>query len=168
MTEAVTSDDSAEGPMHFTSPWNSSFSFSGIRSCPIACKTRVRKKGIKKLTCRKSPSNMALITNLYRQSSCHMNHTPSWRNFHAMMKLPALAFCIQGELRPKLSTAQPLQLQAALAQGGFTLNSSRNLNSSSAFSAHLASSINTELLLGHVRAREARRVVFFQPFPTRR
>lgn len=40
MTEAVSSDDNAEGPMHFTSPWNSSFSFSGIRSCPIACKKK--------------------------------------------------------------------------------------------------------------------------------
>lgn len=139
MAEAVTSDDSAEGSMHFTSPWNSSFSFSGIRSCPIACKKSKKEKNQENSLQKKTPSNMAFITDLYRQSPWHMNHTACWRNFQALMKLPALAFCIQGELRPKLSTAQPLQLLAALAQGSFTVNSSRHLNASSAFSDHLAS-----------------------------
>lgn len=110
---------------------------------------------------------MALITDLYRQRPCHMNHTPSWRSFQALMKLPALAFCIQGELRPKLRAVQPLQVLSALTQRGFILNSSGSLNTSSALSSHLASPSTLWTPPGACPSKDSKKRSFFsQPFPT--
>lgn len=147
--------------MHFTSPWNSSFSFSGIRSCPITCRVR-KKTGREKITCKENKKYY--INNRPLQEKSQM-HEPSaiWEVSKSQSS------CILKQMgrteSPTFTTAQPHPASGYACI--FTLwlaaeTSMLTLCSVLTLQVHR----HPDLLLGVAGPREARREVFSpQAFP---
>lgn len=167
MAEAVTSDDSAEGPMHFTSPWNSSFSFSGIRSCPIACKKSKKKKSRKQLA-EKNPIKHGIHNrSLQAKPLSHEPHS-MLEKFPSPDEVACLGILHSGRAETKAQHCTTPPASGCTCTGEFHCEQQQKSKCQLCIQWSPCIIINTELLLGMSQQGKQGEKFLFPSFPTLR